>query len=179
MFPFLQLALSAVSTGLSLFGSHEQSKGEKKQSAALKAEEVSRHQQMILDFQRQRLEVSRNAIITRSMALAAGANQGASGSSSVISGAANPANKAAYQFEGLQQNQTIGEDIFTQRQKYYDAGGQVAFGQSLTSLGGVIGSNAETISKLGSYAFGKLDSLSSAPTTTNSNSSLYSLGPIY
>lgn len=168
MFGFLSLALGAVSTGLSIFGGMEQKEGEAKQSKALKAEEAARHKQFILDFQRQKLEAVRNAIITRSVAAAAGANQGATGSSSVLSGMGNAANKAAYTLEGLGQNQSIGEEVFKARQEYYDAGGQVAFGQGLSTLGGAIGSNIDTIAKIGTWGIGKLSgSGSSSQTSSN------------
>lgn len=180
MFPFLQLALGAVSTGLQIFGASEQASGEKKQSEALLNEETARHKQFTLDFQRQRLEAVRNSIITRSLAVAAGASQGALNSSSVRSGAANTANKAAYQIQGLNQNQAIGEEVFQARREYYDAGGQVAFGQGLSSLGGVIGSNAETLAKVGTFAFGKLGAASQPMSASSTdNSTLYSLGVIH
>ncbi len=180
MFPFLSLALGAVSTGLQIFGATQQASGEEKQSEALLNEETARHKQFTLDFQRQRIEAVRNSIITRSLAVQAGASQGALNSSSVRSGAGNAANRAAYQIEGLNQNQAIGEEVFQARREYYDAGGQVAFGQGLSTLGATIGSNVDTLSKLGTFALGKIGAQSQPMTSSSSdNSSLYSLGVIH
>ncbi len=180
MFGLLTGLFSAVGTGLSIFGGLNQAAGERKQAQAHLDEEKSRRKQMTLDFGRQRLEAVRNAIITRSLALAAGSNQGASKSSSVISGASQTTNKASYILEGLNQNQAIGEEVFQARQRYFEAGGQIASGQGLASLGNTVNGLAPQLGQLGTYALGKLGGAQQpVQTSNNSTSSLYSLGPIY
>lgn len=183
MFGLLTGLFSAVGTGLSIFGGMKADAGKKEQSKALLAEDAARHKQMILDAQRTTLDTVRGAIITRSLALAAGANQGAQYGSGVRSGVGGAANKAAYQLEQGQQNLSIGEDIFAARKDYYKAGGQVQSGEALANLGGTIGGMAPTLGQLGTYAFGKLQTATqSTPPVSASNtstSSLYSLGTIY
>lgn len=159
MFPFLQLLLSGVSTGLSIFGGMNQAKGEKKQSAALEAEEAIRNKQMQLDFQRTRIEAVRSAAITSSMATAAAANQGGLQSSSFKSGKSAIANQENYQLEGIQQNLDLGNQIFKARTDYYNAGGQISFGQGQSNLGNQIAGNIDNLSRIGGFALGTLSSL--------------------
>lgn len=163
MFPFISGLLGAVSTGLSLFGSMSQASGQKGQSNALQEEEIARRKQMTLDFQRQRLEAIRGSIISSSMATAAAANQGALHTSSLLGGKANVTNTANFQLEGINQNNAVGNDIFKARQDYYNAGGQISFGQGVSNLGGAISGNIDNLSRLGTYAFGGGGAASSVP----------------
>lgn len=162
MLPFLSLLMSGVSTGLSIFGGMSQAAGQKAQSAALQEEEKARNQQMQLDFQRQRIEAVRGAIISSSMATAAAANQGALHTSSYISGKSATVNQGAYQQEGLQQNLGVGNEIFAARQDYYNAGGQISFGQGLSTLGGAVAGNIDNLSRLGSFASGLVNKSSTS-----------------
>lgn len=179
MIPAIMGALGLISTGLQIFGGVSSFIGQENQSAALKEEEKARHKQFLLDFQRQRLEAVRQSIIARSLALAAGASQGALGSSSVRTGVSGTTNKLNYQLLGLQQNQNIGEEVFQARQDYFDAGGTVAFGQGLSTLGATITNNRDEVSRLLTYGFGKIGATNPAYQAPSGDTQLMKLGTIY
>lgn len=161
--------MSGVSTGLSIFGGMKQAQGQKEQSAALLEEQDARKKQMNLDFQRQRLEAVRSAIISSSMATAAAVNQGALHTSSYLGGKSGVTNTQNFQLEGLIQNQKIGEDVFAARKDYYNAGGTISQGQGISALGNAVGSNVDNLSRLGTLAFGGGMSSTSGPAQYSSD----------
>lgn len=140
------------------------------QGQALQAQQQAtalQQQQMNLDATRRKREIIRQGVAARSAALAQTTAQGAAGAGgSALSGAyGSIAGRTGTNFEGVDQNQQIGNGIFAahaqQLQAYQAAASAQSFGAlgaGLSSLGGAAISNAGTFGKVGTYissGFGK------------------------
>lgn len=95
------------------------------QAAASVAAETARFQQMTLDATRARRQVIRQALITRSTALAGATAQGAQGGSGLQGGIAQIANQRSQMLTGIFQNTDIGNAIFEANRAFTEAGSLV------------------------------------------------------
>src|SRR5689334_21854077 len=115
----VSLGLQAVGLGLQLYGGISAA-GKAKEAAQLNKEMAyeemqvnnQKRQQMELQARRMTMEVFRNAQRLRAQATAAGVNQGASKGSGLQGGLAQIGDEAATNLTGLEQNLTIGRNIF-------------------------------------------------------------------
>jgi hypothetical protein len=170
----------AASTAVSVGGAYLQYKGNKKQSEAAmqgaqaeQNQEALRRQAMELDARRRQREVIRTQQRFRSQALAAANNQGAQFGSGLQGGYGQASGQSGVNATGISQNLEIGRGIFDQsaiisqsRFNSARAGGTLALGQGLSSLGGAMmsvlpevrslsgGYNSGTLTMLGAYGPG-------------------------
>lgn len=136
------LIISAVGLGLQVYGHMQQTKAQ--QDA-----EGQRKKQMNLDTLRSRREVARNALMARSTALASGTAQGAQYGSGMQGGFGQVAGRAGTQTLAGNQNQEIGNNIFSANNRYYQASVMTDFGSGLYSLGGGMIQNSGTYGRIG------------------------------
>jgi hypothetical protein len=137
------------------------------QSQALQAQQQSealRQQQMNLDAARRRREVIRASVAARSASLSQTVAQGAGGvgGSSLPGAQASITGREGVNELGINQNQSIGNSIFSahqqQLQAYQSAASAQSFGAigaGLSSLGGALMTNAGTIGKVGTFVGAK------------------------
>lgn len=137
-----------VGTGISLYGQAQQTK-------AAKQAEAAREKQMNLEASRRRREIVRNRVLAQAQATSNAFNQGAGQGSGLQGGLAQASGEANSQTSAIDQNQSLGSDIFAANQAYYNASRFTDFGQGLSSLGNQVVSNLPTISRVATYGFGR------------------------
>jgi len=146
------LAISAAGT---VIGYSSQQKMIAEQTAASKKAENSREQQMQLDSSNRRRQSVREAIVARSMGLAAGTNAGAGQGSGVAAALGQATAQGAENQQVVNSSQILGSRVFAANRDYFNATqkGQagMALGEGLSSLGGAIVNNAGTINQMGQY----------------------------
>lgn len=150
-------ALGAIGLGLQLVGgigsTISQNTMAAQQAAYSKEAENARSQQMQLEAQRQKRQAVRQSLMARSMALTAGASQGAQYGSGVAGGMGEAVNTGAEYQQGTNSSTIIGGRIFDANRNYFDAtaNGEAAMSMwsGISSLGGVIAGNSDTIGRLG------------------------------
>lgn len=131
IFGAIGLAISAIGTFQSAAAANKQA------DASIKAEKL-REKQMKLESERQRREVIRNAVAARSAAAVEAQVKGAQNSSAAFGSQGQITAQAANNTLGINQAESIGSGIFKANAAVAAAGGQVAWGQGLTSLGSAI-----------------------------------------
>lgn len=122
--------------------------------------EADRQKQMDLDYKRQQLQILRDTQRARSVSLAVSTSQGINQGSSILSGSyAGESGASGTQQLALNQNYSIGQDIFGLNQNISDAriryanaqsayqvgGANAGMGAGLTSLGGAFITSAGTL----------------------------------
>lgn len=135
-------ALSAVGTVVGVVGARKQAK------ASAQAEEL-RKRQMELEASRARRETIRKMVAARSVALNNATSQGAQGGSGLQGGFAQITSQASSQQLALNQNTEVGRGIFDANARADRAGGMVATGQGMQSLGGMFLDNANIFGRIG------------------------------
>jgi hypothetical protein len=147
--------IAAAGIAASVYGTAKQLQGQAGQTKALKKAEKAREKQNNLDVQRRRREIIRNQIVAQSQAKFAAFQQGAGFGSGLQGGYAQISGQTGGQQVALGQNYSLGQDIFAANQAYYDASGTTSFGAGLTSLGGAIINNSQTLGRVANYAVGR------------------------
>jgi hypothetical protein len=147
----LSTIIGAVGLGLAAAGTVTQMVASGQQAAASRRQEVLRRRQMDLESSRQRRGVVRQALRARSMALIAGSEQGASQGSGLAGGLAQIGNQATSNMQGINQANEIGVGMFQTNQQITGAQELASFGGGLSSLGGSLMGNSETLGRLGQY----------------------------
>lgn len=178
---FTALAVGAA-LGLSALGTFEQYSGAKKSATANAAiaqqnqqiaqeeqqADAVRRQAMEVDARRRSLETVRNAQRANATSLTNATSQGAQYGSGLQGGYGQISGQANTSLQGIQQQLDFGNQLFDinsgiNQNKYniFGYGGQVAQGASqsamgagLSSLGGTLLTNANTINSIGTSAFG-------------------------
>lgn len=150
------LAVSAAGT---VIGYSSQQKMIAQQTAASKKAENSRQQQMQLDSANRRRQSVREAIVARSLGLAAGTNAGAQYGSGVAAATGQATAQGAENQQVVNSSEILGSRVFAANRQYFNATqkGQagMALGEGLSAIGGAIVNNAGTINQLGSYYTGR------------------------
>lgn len=145
----------ALSVAGTVVGYSAQQKMIAQQTQASKKAENAREQQMQLDSSNRRRQSVREAIVARSMGLAAGTNAGAQYGSGVSAALGQATAQGAENQQTVNSSQILGSRVFQANRDYFDATqkGQagMALGQGLSAIGGALVSNAGTISQLGTY----------------------------
>ncbi len=139
------LALGAVGTVTSVNAANQQA------SAAKRAERL-RERQMELEAMRQRRAAIRTALRARSAGLVAATAQGAGSGSGIQGGYGQIGGDLGNNMLGINQGTEIGADIFQANRDGAGAASLAAFGSGLSSLGGALVSNADTLGRIGTYA---------------------------
>lgn len=153
--PIAALAITAVGTGMQIYGANKAADAQKQEIEAQRQIEEQRKRQMELEARRKQLEIVRQQQRARSAALTTTTAQGASfgsglgGSYGQISGVSN------FNAMGVQQNLEIGRNIFglnsnisDARMAYADAQSLQATGQGISSLGNALFKNIGPISSM-------------------------------
>jgi len=152
------VAATVAGTAIAYQGQRAQAKAQKQALAIQMQQEETRRQAMNLDANRKKREVLRQQQLLRAQALATAANQGAGGpGSSGIEGAIGQIQgQSGVNQLGINQQQELGNTMFDQNQQITaagiraaNAGGMVALGTGLSSLGGAVIRNAGTIGRIG------------------------------
>jgi hypothetical protein len=137
------LALSAVGTGMAVYGAVQQQKAQQRQ-------EQLRQQQMNLDVTRKRRAVIRQMQASRAMAVSNATSQGASPSDSSVQGGISQAvGNANASSLALEQNANIGVSMFAANAQESAGRGVSSLGGALQSWGSGLVQNASTISRVG------------------------------
>lgn len=152
------VAATVAGTAIAYQGQRAQAKAQKQALAIQMQQEETRRQAMNLDANRKKREVLRQQQLLRAQALATATNQGAGGAgSSGIEGAIGQIQgQSGVNQLGINQQQELGNTMFDQNQQITaagiraaNAGGMVALGTGLSSLGGAVIRNAGTIGRIG------------------------------
>lgn len=138
----LAMALSLAGTAAGVVGSVMQYKG------AQKAEKA-RQGQMREEANRARREQIRLAQVNRAKATAAAFNQGAEGTSALVGAQSAIANTGARNVNAINADEKFNNQIFSANRQIAKGSLVSGLGSGLQSLGGAIGSNAGTITRIG------------------------------
>jgi hypothetical protein len=169
MFDPISLGIGLVGMGVSFFGNQKSAQASKQLAAAQqeqikyeKQAEAVRMRSMEMDARRKTLETVRQAQRARAYSLATTTAQGASGGSGLMGAYGQASGQAGTQLTGLFGNLGFGREMFDinshisdARMQIAEAGGRLAEGQALTSLGGSITNNLQPLTSL-SKNFGGL-----------------------
>lgn len=140
------LILSAVGTGLSIYGQIQQAN-------AMKDAEAQRQKQMNLDAARQRRQMIRESLWARAQAISTATNQNAAYGSGIPGAYGQISGRTGNQLVASSQNQEIGNNIFAANRRAYDASIISDFGSGLSSLGGMFMQDSGTISRVGRVGY--------------------------
>lgn len=141
------LGLGAVGTGVQMVAA---SKAEKAQKRA----ETLRENQMKLEASRTRRQQVREMLAARGAALTAAESQGAGEGSGVAGGLAQVQNTGGSAINATNQNQAISSNIFSANRQYASAQTLSSIGGGIGSLGGALVKNQSTLAKVGNYMMG-------------------------
>jgi hypothetical protein len=130
------VAFSLIGTVLGVVGSLKQAK-------AIEKGEEARQRQMKLEAMRRRRETLRQANVARATAVSNATNQGAGETSALAGGLAQVTNQAARNVHAINQDETLGNQVFEANKDSARASGLIAIGSGLGSLGGVFSGNAD------------------------------------
>lgn len=128
--------------------------GQQAANDAEKQQEADRNTQMNLDASRQRRDIARKAIMSRSDALAAATSGGAQQGSGLQGGYAGIFSQAGMATTAVNQNQQVGQDIFNQAAIKSDAQTTALTGQAISQVGGQFYQNRDMLGRVGSYITG-------------------------
>lgn len=157
------LAVAGAGAAISYSAAKQNAAAQQQALAAQQQATALQQQQMNLDATRRKREIIRQGVAARSAALAQTTAQGANGAggSSLAGAYGSIAGRTGTNYEGVDQNQQIGNGIFaahqSQLQAYQSAASAQSFGAlgaGLTSLGGAAIQNAGIFGKVGSYIGG-------------------------
>lgn len=123
----------AVAVGL--IGGVIQAVGAMKQAKASKKAEEARERQMQLEQMRKRREIVREGVVARATATSNASAQGASEGSGLQGGLAQVTQQQNRNLLASRQDEALGSEVFRQSRKFAKAGGMIAFGSGLSSLG--------------------------------------------
>lgn len=138
----------------SYFGKKDEKAGIKAQTAASIRAENARERQMELEGIRSQREVMRRSMVARSMANVNAASKGAMSGSGLQGGYGQISNAGSRQINEIQQNLSVGRDIFSANRDLARAQEKTAEGKALYGLGMDIFKSAEPIAKVGTSLFG-------------------------
>lgn len=149
-------ALSTIIAGVGLAigaaGAVTSVAGAQQQAQAAKRAERLRERQMELEAMRQRRAALRAALRARSVGLVNATAQGAGSGSGIQGGYGQIGGDLGNNMVGINQATQIGAGIFEANRQGADGASLAAFGSGLSSLGGSLVSNADTLGRLGTYA---------------------------
>lgn len=148
----ITIGLGVVGLGLSLFGGLGQAQASKEAaniSKGIAGDEqrinAQKQQQMMLESGRNQLEIYRNMQRARARATQAAVSQGAQLGSGLQGGLAQVTDQSFFNFQGINQNVELGQNIFginndisNKKMQLADVQGKAATDAGLASLGGAL-----------------------------------------
>lgn len=135
-------------------GSAIQFAGQRKAQAGAEKAERLREAQMNLENARSRRQIVRQALVARGQALTGATAQGAQDSSGALGGQQQITSESGQSTLAVNQNQQLGQGMFSANRQISAGNSQASFGSGLSSLGGGLVQNSEIIGRIGNYAFG-------------------------
>lgn len=147
----LSTIIAGVGLALGAVGTYTSVKGAQDQANAAKRAEKLRQRQMELEAMRQRRAALRTALRARSAGLVAATSQGAQGGSGLAGGMGQVGGDLGNNLVGINQSTEIGAGIFAANRAAAGGASLAAFGSGLSSLGGAMVSNADTLGRIGTY----------------------------
>lgn len=128
----MAMGLSVIGGVISAIGSMKQAK------ASAKAEKL-RERMMTLEAMRKRREIVREGVVARATATSNATTQGAGEGSALQGGIAQITSQQNRNTLASTQDEELGHGVFAANRKYAKAGGMIAFGQGISSLGSAFG----------------------------------------
>ena len=148
-------ALAAISTAATVVGTVGSTVMGLQQAQAQQDAEDARKKQMNLDAMRTRRQAMREALRDRAIAQSRATAQGASEGSGIAGGQAEIMGNFGNTFMQTNQNQQIGNQIFSANARAAQAGTMASAFSGLSSLAGSLMKAAPTINRVGNYATGQ------------------------
>jgi hypothetical protein len=149
------LAISAVGAVMQFQGQRKMQQAQERAIKAQQRAEAARQRQMELEAGRRKREIIRQGILARSQATAQAVASGAQFGSGLPGAIGGIAGQTAYAALGVDQARSIGTEIFSANQAKLSAnrdearaGGQVAMGAGISSLGGAFSKTLGSIGRL-------------------------------
>jgi hypothetical protein len=152
------VGVSALGVGASVYSQVQASSANAKQIEFQKQAEASRQQSANLDAMRRKRETIRQAQVASAQAESTANNQGAGEGSGIAGALSTISGQAGSNNLGISQQQELGNNIFEANRGALGASQEAArantfaaAGSGLSSLGGLVTKNAETINRVGTY----------------------------
>lgn len=153
--PFATATLiGAVGAAAAIGGTAVAYEGQQAVANAQKEQEKIKQTQMNLDAARQTRDIARRATLARSQALVNATNQGAQSGSGLQGGQAQISGQEASGYESLNQNQQLGNAMFSANRTQTDASSMANFGQGMQGFGSQLYQNRDMLGRVGSYITG-------------------------
>lgn len=146
--------IAGVGLGLGAVGAGVQYAGQRRAQAGAERAERLRQAQTELESQRQRRNIARQATVARATALSNSSAQGAEGGTGLQGGYGQIQGQAGNAMVAVNQNQDMTRNMFAFNRQISRGQTQTSMGSGLSSLGGALVNNSETIGRVGSYTFG-------------------------
>lgn len=121
--------------GLSVVGGVISAMGAMKQAKASAKAEKLRERMMSLEAMRKRRELVREGVVARAQATSNAVSQGAGEGSALQGGIAQITNQQNRNVLASNQDEKLGHGVFKANRQYAAAGGMIAIGQGISSLG--------------------------------------------
>ena len=125
--------------GLSVIGGVVSAIGSMKQAKASAKAEKLRERMMSLEAIRKRREIVREGVVARAQATSNAVAQGAGEGSGLQGGIAQITGRQNRNIVTSTQDEEIGHKVFKANRQYAKAGGMIALGQGISSLGSAFG----------------------------------------
>jgi hypothetical protein len=155
------VAATVAGTVMSASAAQQQAKAQKQSLAAQQRAEDTRQVQMNLDATRRQRQLFREQQRARAQGLAMTTAAGSSSGSIMAGMTGSIAGQTGVNVLGVEQNREFGNQIFSHNRDATraniaaaSAGGRMAMGQGISSLGGALISNAGQIGRIGSFFSG-------------------------
>jgi hypothetical protein len=149
------LALGATGAAVQYSGQRAQAEAQEKGVKAQQDAEASRRRQMEIESSRRQREIIRQGVLQRAQTQAAAAASGGSGSSLEAGALGGITGQQAYNSQGVEHAEGLGQSIFSANQRLLGArreeaaaGSTVALGGGLSSLGNRISNNLGEIRRI-------------------------------
>ena len=147
--------IAAAGLGLGAVGTAVQYAGQRRAQAGAERAEKIREAQMTIESTRERRNIVRQAVAARAAALSNATAQGAQDSSGLAGGLSQITNQAGSAAVASAQNQGLGYGMFAANRQISQGNSQASLGSGISSLGGALVQNSQTIGRIGTYAFGR------------------------
>ena len=125
--------------GLSVIGGVVSAIGSMKQAKASAKAEKLRERMMSLEAIRKRREIVREGVVARAQATSNAVAQGAGEGSGLQGGIAQITGRQNRNIVASTQDEELGHGVFKANRQYAKAGGMIALGQGISSLGSAFG----------------------------------------
>jgi len=143
--------IGAIGTVAGIAGTALQYAGSKKAQKGAERAEKLRESQMALEGTRSRRQILRQALVARSDALSSATAQGAAQGSGLQGGLAQISGQTNTNLTGVNQSQQLGGEMFAANRTISSGQSMQATGSGISSLGGALVKNQETIGRVVEY----------------------------